>query len=186
MWVLRWLCYGCAMWHRHAEVAYYGCAMWQILGWCGPMRCSHVALSGLTGWESVLPCVTGWVRWTNGVLTRGTSGTHLSDMWDPHGWGGPMRYWHVALTCWGGPMRCWHVSHTLSSLILCVYVWDPQFAPRWVSVPKLHPELLWLNLSPWLIHLICFIFPEFILIAPLIQKSWNFYQKSLNSWWSSL
>jgi hypothetical protein len=86
-------------------------------------------------------CLAKWLlMWTIGWLPRGISGTHLSDMWDPHGWGGPMRCWHVALTYWGGPMRCWHVSHSLSSLILCVYVWDPQFAPRCVSVPNLHPD----------------------------------------------
>jgi hypothetical protein len=173
--------------------------MWQIWWyglWYGPMGCCHVSLGDLTGWESVLPCGKGWVRWTNELLTRGTSGTHLSDMWDPHGWGGPMRCWHVALTWWGDPMRCWHVAPSLSSLILCVYVWDPQFAPRWVFVPKLHPDESlspsctqmnpWLNLSLWSPFLICLIFSEFILIVSLFQKSWNFHQKSLNSWWSSL
>jgi hypothetical protein len=41
----------------------------------------------------------------------------------------------------------------------------------------------WFNPDPWLI---CSIFSEFILIALLIQKSWNFHQKSQNSWWSPL
>jgi hypothetical protein len=59
-----------------------------------------------------------------------SGGTHLAEV---DQWGADT--WH-----WSGPMRCWHVSYSLSSLILCVYVWDPQFAPRWVSVPKLHPD----------------------------------------------
>jgi hypothetical protein len=43
MWVLRWLCYGCAMWHRHAEVACYGCAMWH--------RHAEVAYYGCAMWQ---------------------------------------------------------------------------------------------------------------------------------------
>jgi hypothetical protein len=41
----------------------------------------------------------------------------------------------------------------------------------------------WSNLGPW-IDLIFFL--QLILIDPFIQKSWNFHQNSLNSWWSSM
>jgi hypothetical protein len=126
-----------------AAVDHSQAAKWRLCWcglWCGPIRVCHVSLRDLTVLKSILPRGMGWVRWTNEVLPRGISGIHLSDMRDPHGWGGPMRRWHVALTCWGGPMRCWHVAPSLSSLILCVYVWDPQFAPSSVSIPKLHPD----------------------------------------------
>jgi hypothetical protein len=66
----------------------------------------------------------------------------------PTCWRGPMRCWHVALSCWGGLVRCWHVAPSLSSLILCVHVWDLQFAPRWVSVPKLHPDESLIEFEP--------------------------------------
>jgi hypothetical protein len=105
----------------------------------------------------------------------------------PTCWHGPMGGCHVALGCWAGPIWCCHVAHTLSlPLFYISFVLCTQFVPRTIVIPKLHPELSWSNLNPWLIHLICFIFFEFILIAPLIQKSWKFHQKSLNSWWSSL
>jgi hypothetical protein len=44
-----------------------------------------VSLGDLTKLKSILPRGMGWVRWTNEVIPRGISGTHLSDMWDPHG-----------------------------------------------------------------------------------------------------
>jgi hypothetical protein len=43
-----------------------------------------VSLGDLTGLKSILPRGMGWVRWTNEVLPRDISRTHLSDMWDPH------------------------------------------------------------------------------------------------------
>jgi hypothetical protein len=92
--------------------------------------------------------------------------------------------WHSAAELAQSDAATWHTLSLplfYTSFVLCT-----QFVPRTIVVPKLHPELSWSNLSPWLIHLICFIFSKFILIAPLIQKSWNFHQKSLNSWWSLL
>jgi hypothetical protein len=104
-----------------------------------------------------------WVRWTNEVLTRDT------DM---------LRWPNEVLT---------RGILSLSLLWFCVCMFE---------ISNLHPAVYlspsctqispWLNLSPWSAYLICFIFSEFILIASLIQKSWNFYQKSLNSWWSPL
>jgi hypothetical protein len=57
-----------------------------------------------------------WVRWTNEVLIRGTD----------------MLKWPNEVLTRG--------TLSFSSLILCVYVWDPQFAPSSVSIPKLHPD----------------------------------------------
>jgi hypothetical protein len=39
-----------------------------------------VSLVHLTGLKSVLSRGKGWVRWTNEVLTRGTSGTHMGEV----------------------------------------------------------------------------------------------------------
>jgi hypothetical protein len=177
------------------EVASLCATIWHLPCCCGPFIGCQVAavLMWPVMWTNQgLPCVSGksdWVKeyyatW-HGLGEVDQWGADTWHKWDPHGWGGPMRCWHVALTCWGGPMRCWHATPSFSLLWFCMCMFE---------IPNLHPAVYlspsctqispWLNLSHWLIHLICFMSSEFISIAPLIQKSWNFHQKSLNSWWS--
>jgi hypothetical protein len=182
------------MWHWHAEVASLCAAIWHSLS----IQCTtHTLPSGhnadvaQSNLATCLCLVKRLLTWTTSWLPRDISGTHLSDMWDPHGWGGPMRCWHMALTCWGGPMRCWHVAPSLSSLILYVYVWDPQFAPSSVSISKLHPDdpliesqpliclfnlfyLLWIyfNSSTYpKIMKFSLKIPKFMMITPVILNS---------------
>jgi hypothetical protein len=124
---------------------------------CGPFTCCHVA--DVVMWP---------VMWTYiGEV----------DQWDVDTW-----HCHAEVAQWG--VDTWH---PLSLLWFCVCMFE---------IPSLHPDESlspsytqmnpWLNLSPWFPFLIYFIFSEFILIAPIIQKSWNFYQKIPNSWWSPL
>jgi hypothetical protein len=146
--VLLWLC---AMWHRLNEVAFCGCAMWHRLGWGGPLVDCHVAL----WWgPPVRWLLLGW-----GLLA------------DVDQWEGAT--WHPTAELAQSGTATWH---TLSLLLFSIsFVLCTQFVPKTAVVPKLHPELPWSNLNPWLIHLIYLISSEFILIAPLIQKSWNFH-----------
>jgi hypothetical protein len=146
---------------------------------------------GLLRWFcGMTPCGTGRVRWPCHSLPRGTV-VGPTCQWLVPGWG-PLAdvdqwevgTWHSAAELAQSGAATWH---TLSLLLFYIsFVLCTQFVPRTMVIPKLHPESSWSNLSLWLIHSICFIFSEFILIAPLIQKSWKFHQKSLNSWWSSL
>jgi hypothetical protein len=140
-----------------------------------PMTSCHVALRCWGG--SVMAC-------------------HVAYWWDPHGWGGPMRCWHVSLTCWGGPMRCWHVAPSLSSLILCVYVWDPQFTPSSVSIPKLHPDNPLIESQPltclfnlfyllW-IYFNSFTHPKIMKVSPKISKFMMITPVIFNSTFASI
>jgi hypothetical protein len=141
--------------------------------WCVLLWLCHVAWTG--------------VRWTTGWLPRGTV-VGPPVRWLVLGWGQLADMdqwegatWHPVAELAQSDAATWH---TLSLLLFCIsFVLCTQFVPKTIVVPKLYPELPWLNLSPWLIH---FIFSEFILIASLVQKSWNFHQKYLNSWWSLL
>jgi hypothetical protein len=99
-----------------------------------------------------------------------------ADTW--HKWDSLVRY--VGPTCWGGPMRCWHVAPSLSSLILYVYVWDPQFAPNSVSIPKLHPDKSLIESQPLInpfnlfyllwIYFNSFTYPKIMKFSPKIPK----------------
>jgi hypothetical protein len=91
-------------------------------------------------------CLVMWLlMWTIGWLPRGISGTHLSDMWDPHGWGGPMGCWHVALK-WPNEVLT-RVTLSLFSDSVCICLRSPvctqislcpQVAPR-VALIKYQP-----------------------------------------------
>jgi hypothetical protein len=118
-----------------------------------------------------------------------------------HMWGPLVRY---PTPRWGPPVLTW--TNEIVTRGSCLLTWPTLVLPRGTPsllfcfvfsvllIPSLHPRLLlspsctqrglWSNLSPWSAYLICFIFSEFILIAPLVQKFWNFHQKSLNLWWS--
>jgi hypothetical protein len=130
--------------------------------WCGQIADCHVAL-----WWDPLDGYLGCggahlLTWTNETVSRG-----------------------IVCLMWLGvvlPRGYQFLSPLLNNCSASAL----QFVPQLAIVPTLYPEKLWLNLSPWSAYLICFIFSEFILIVPLIQKSWNFHQKSLNSWWSLL
>ena len=154
---------------------------------------------------SMVPCGTGLGE----VASSGCA------MWHGVGWSGPAVWCHVAMEWWGGPLAVCHVALRWGPPVSDSYLggahlltWPNERLPRGTPslfdyfippvflVPSLYPELL---LSPTCTQdcsdqisafdysiYSAFIFPEFILIAPLIQKLWNFHQKSLNSWWSSL
>jgi hypothetical protein len=127
-----------------------------------PIALCHMSLSGGVDADVDQQVSATWHVWGPPVRYPRQCGAHLC-------WHGPIGLWHVAVVCWPGPLWCCHVAHLLSSFIFILGVFHTQFVPRVVVVPKLYSELPWLNLSPWLIHLICFISSEFILIAPLIQ-----------------
>jgi hypothetical protein len=141
-----------------SELALCGCAVWHKLEWGGPLVDCHMAQVGPT-------CQT--------------CGTHMGEV---DQWGADTWHWHAEVAQWG--------ADTCHSLSL------PWFYVCMFEILSLHPVVYlspsctqmnpWLNLSPWSAYLICFMFSEFILIAPLIQKLWNFHKKSLNSWWSPL
>jgi hypothetical protein len=110
------------------------------------------------------------------LATWHVGGAHMSGQYS----GGP----HMAeVGQWGA--ATWHPLSPFNPACACMF-----------GTPSLHPEVL---LSPsctqrgldqisalWSAYLICFIFSDFILIAPLVQKSCNFHHKSLNSWSSPL
>jgi hypothetical protein len=113
-----------------------------------------------------------WAEWGDPVMACHVAcGAHLSGACvgvGPTCWLGQMRECHVTLGCWGVGTAIWH----------CNSNWIFELAPLLIS--KLYPERspspnctrrsLWSNLNYWSIHLICFIFSEFILIAHLVQK----------------
>jgi hypothetical protein len=177
------------MWHSAVEVAHSDAAIWHFSCCCGPFTGCQVAVAcdvdqsgtAMCLWE-IWECSAMWQglgRWTGKMLTRGISGTHLSDMWNPHGWGGPMKCWHVALTCWGGPMRCWHVSHPLFSDSVCVCLGSPvctqmslcpQVAPR-VALIKSQLLINPFNLFYLLwIYFNSFTYPKIMKFSPKISK----------------
>jgi hypothetical protein len=130
--------------------------------WCGQMTNCHVKL-----WWGPL------VSW----LVLGWGPPADMDQWESVTWHSYVEVaqsgaatWH---SCWRWLLGCRlsQVSKLYSKSILSL-----NYTQR----------SLWSNLSPWSAYLICFIFSEFILIAPLVHKFWNFHQKSLNSWWSLL
>jgi hypothetical protein len=128
-------------------------------------------------WCALLSCWSGPImvchlaRWW-GPLARSAW------WWGPPGWDGPIGECHVAFISWAGPIRYCHVAHFLSPSLFYIHcISHTQIAPRLLLSPNCTQMNLWLNLSLWSAYLICFIFPEFILIAPLIQKLWNFHQK---------
>jgi hypothetical protein len=57
---------------------------------------------------------------------------------------------------------------------------SPNLHPFRLLAPSCTQKNHWLNLS---LRIALIFFSQLILIDPFIQKSWNFHQKSLNSWW---
>jgi hypothetical protein len=144
-------------------VAVLPCGM-LVLRW----TCQGLPRGMLVGPTCQVSIVVGptWLRWTNEVLTRGT---------DTPRW--PNKVLTRGILSLSLSLFSDYVSVCLRSPVWTQMSLCPQVAPRWTL------DWIWaLDLS----FFICFIFSEFILIAPLIQKSWNFHQKSLNSWWSPL
>jgi hypothetical protein len=149
------------------------CVAWGLTHcWCGLLWLCHVARV---------------VRWINGRLPRGTMVGPTCQVLAPE-WGSLVDVdqwesatWHSCAEVAQLSAAMWH-----SLLEVAAGVWaysNLQIVPRECSIPKLYPERFWSNLSPWSVYLIYFIFSEFILITPLVQKFWNFHQKYLNSWW---
>jgi hypothetical protein len=185
--MLRWLCSVVPCGLVHCDVAPMASCHMALECWGVMLQCCHVAHGRVRCAAAVLPCDTERVRWTCQSLPRGmlVGPTCQVSMVVGPTW---LRWTNGALTR-GTEVAQWNADtcHTLSLLWFCVYMF---------GISSLHPheslspsctqgcldQILALDLS----FLICFIFPEFILIAPLIQKLWNFHQKSLNSWWSSL
>jgi hypothetical protein len=116
----------------------------------------HVARASWCG--SLVDCHVAWVR-----LTYQICGTHMGEV---DQWGADTWHWHVEVVQWGADT--WH---PLSLLWFCMCMFE---IPNLHLAVHLSPSCTqispWLNLSPWSAYLICFIFSEFILIAPLIQK----------------
>ena len=123
--------------------------MWHRAGWDGLLWLCHVAW-GWVKWPcGVMPCGTRVVRWPTGCLPRGTK-VGPTCQWLIPGWGplADMAQWEAAT---------WHTLSLRLFYTSCVSC--TQFVPRAAVIPNLHPELLWSNLSPWLIHLFCLYFP---------------------------
>jgi hypothetical protein len=161
-----------AIWHSHSIL----CTIHTLPSGNSAYVACDVAQSNLA---MCLYLVKWLLTWTTGWLPRGMSGTHMGEV---DQWGADMWHWHAEVVQWGADT--WH---PLSLLWSCMYMFEiPNLHPAVHLSPSCNQISPWLNLSPWSAYLICFILFEFILIAPLIQKSWNFHQKSLNSWWSPL
>jgi hypothetical protein len=155
----------------HCQVAIV--LMWPMMWPNQIWPCVSIWWSGC--WHGPLvDCHVAWVGPTCQIC-----GTHMGEV---DQWGADTWHWHAEVVQWGADT--WH---SLSLLWFCMCMFE---------IPNLHPAVHlspsctqispWLNLSPWFTYLICFIFSEFILIAPVIKKSWIFHQKSLNSWWLPL
>ena len=158
--------------------------MWLSPLWCGTngqlpygtgvLRCDAMVLPCGTGrvkWPCcVKPCGTRVVRWPTGCLPRGTK-VGPTCQWLIPGWGplADMAQWEAAT---------WHTLSLLLFYSFCVSC--TQFVPRVAIISNLYPELLWSNLSLWLIHLICLYFswiysdsstyPKIMKISPKIPK----------------
>jgi hypothetical protein len=169
------------------------CHLWGPYCLIGPIVYSHVAVGVI--WSAEVCCYYDAMWHVGGEVdlswpaTWHVGGAHMSGQCsggahiaEVDQWGADTWYWHAEVAQWGAD-----TSHPLSLLWFYVCMFEiPNLHPVVYLSPSCTQMTPWLNLSPWSAYLICFIFFEFILIAPLIQKSWNFHQKSLNSWWSLL
>jgi hypothetical protein len=161
----------------------------QIVRWLHGMLSCGIYL--VMWWLEMLPCVIGLGEvdhWMTATWHWG--GAHLSG--DSCLGGAHLLAWTNEMLTHGTVMLRWpsevltRGTLSLFSDSVCACLRSPVCTQMSLCPPSCTQMNPWLNLSPWSPFLICFIFSEFILIAPLIQKSWNFHQKSLNSWWSSL